>query len=78
MSYKYYQNTLDNSIRYRLNMLDIDKEISNSRRNSCKDELQKIANRVWAIVASSKSDDDKVKALQECIYKMNLEQTGVP
>ena len=78
MSYKYYQNTLDNSIQYRLKMLDIDKDISPHRRNSCKDELRQMEERVYKIVQTRDSDENKVKALQQCIFKMNLEQIGVP
>lgn len=78
MSYKYYQTTLDNAIRYRLNLLNIDKDISEHRRNSCKDDLEKISQKVWSIISSNKSDDDKVKALQQCILEMNVAQTGIP
>ena len=78
MSYKYYQNTLENSIQYRLKMLDIDKDILPHRCNSCKDELRLMEERVHKIVQTSDSDENKVKALQQCIYEMNLAQTGVP
>ena len=77
MSYKYYQKTLEDSIQYRIRRLDVDTDISNDLRKSCKDDLSNMQAKVQTIITGSTSNDDKVKALQACILEMNVGQIGI-
>ncbi len=69
--------TLYSGIAYRLRLLRVDDRLSDGKRAALEADLEAMRRTVAEIALSARTDDEKIDALANCIYRMNVEQTGL-